>query len=525
MDEENGVRSRQQGNSSRNTLASKTIRSSDRDARALAKHGKRQQLDRNFGIISAIAFNSIILSCWEAIATTIGAGFLNGGPVSLIYGFLLSWTGTLALCLSLAEMASIAPISSAQYHFVAMLTPPGASKLLSWLSGWITVFAWQSNIASVGYLAATQIQALVMLNYESYVYERWHGSMLFCAVVMVSICVNVFGIKILPQLETIAGILHVCLFFVFLVPFIYLSPHPTAAAVFTDFENHSGWNNNVVSWCIGLLTVTYPLIGFEGVCHLSEEIKDAPMTVPRSMVLSFVINGVLAFAFLIALLFGVPDIEGALNSPTKSPIVEIMYQIFQSKIAATAVVGLFVVVLFCVVMGMVASTSRLTWAFARDNGLPFSRTIAYVHPLYKIPVNAILLNALIAMLINLINIASSTAFSALVSLTTVSLYASYILPIAIMIQRRLRNDEPNFGPYTLGRYGLLVNVIAILWGTFAVIFEVFPTEMPVTAANMNYASLVFGSAVIFSLVTWFLYGGKTFQGPVNELDEGSVAFI
>ena len=92
-----------------------------------------------------------------------------------------------------------------------------------------------------------------------------------------------------------------------------------------------------------------------------------------------------------------------------------------------------------------------------------------MHPRYKIPVNAILLNALIAMLIDLLNIGSSTAFSAITSLTTVSLYASYILPIAIMIQRRLRNDEPNFGPYTLGRYGLPVNVIAILWGTFATV--------------------------------------------------------
>ena len=104
------------------------------------------------------------------------------------------------------------------------------------------------------------------------------------------------------------------------------------------------------------------------------------MTVPRSMVLSFVINGVLAFAFLIGLLFGVPDIKGALNSSTKSPIVEIVYRTFQSKIAATVVVGLFIAVYFCVVMGMVASTSRLTWAFARDNGLPFSRIIAYVRP-------------------------------------------------------------------------------------------------------------------------------------------------
>ena len=105
------------------------------------------------------------------------------------------------------------------------------------------------------------------------------------------------------------------------------------------------------------------------------------MTVPRSMVLSVVINAVLAFAFLLGLLFGVPDIKAALNSPTKSPIVEIMYGTLQSKTAATAFGGLSVVVGFCTTIGLVASTSRLTWAFARDNGLPFSKTISYVRPI------------------------------------------------------------------------------------------------------------------------------------------------
>ena len=101
------------------------------------------------------------------------------------------------------------------------------------------------------------------------------------------------------------------------------------------------------------------------------------------MVISFVINGVLAFAFLLGLLFGVQDITGVLNSPTKSPMVEIMYQTLQSKVAATAIIGLFDVLGFCAVMGMVASTSRLTWVFARDNGLPFSGTIAYVRSINK----------------------------------------------------------------------------------------------------------------------------------------------
>ena len=107
------------------------------------------------------------------------------------------------------------------------------------------------------------------------------------------------------------------------------------------------------------------------------------MTVPRSMVISFVLNGVLAFAYLLGVLFGVPDMKAVLDSPMKSPSLAIMYQTLQSKTATTAFGGLSLVVGFFSAMGMVASTSRLTWAFARDNGLPFSGTIAYVRPTNK----------------------------------------------------------------------------------------------------------------------------------------------
>lgn len=103
------------------------------------------------------------------------------------------------------------------------------------------------------------------------------------------------------------------------------------------------------------------------------------------MIISLAINGALGFGFLIGLLFSVTDIKGALKSPTKSPIVEILYQALQSKSATTAVIVLFVVLAVCAEMGMIASTSRLTWAFARDNGLPFSRFFAHVRPLSANP--------------------------------------------------------------------------------------------------------------------------------------------
>ena len=166
MNEENSVRLRQYGNSQR-VIEAQALKSSNRDTRALAEHGKRQQLDVCVRVAPRLGADRIVEklrahSCHCTLldfaliirspcqvsslrsheygillirTSIISTGFENGGPVSLIYGLLLSFAGTLALCLSLAEMASIAPISSAQYHFVAMLTPPEASKSLSWVAG------------------------------------------------------------------------------------------------------------------------------------------------------------------------------------------------------------------------------------------------------------------------------------------------------------------------------------------------------------------------------------------------------
>lgn len=102
------------------------------------------------------------------------------------------------------------------------------------------------------------------------------------------------------------------------------------------------------------------------------------------MILAVVINGVLAFGWIIALLFSVGDVDAALESPTGYPIIEIFYQATGSVTAATAMMCAIIVVAFFAVFGILASTSRLTWAFARDKGLPFSNFFAYVRELSNV---------------------------------------------------------------------------------------------------------------------------------------------
>lgn len=113
-----------------------------------------------------------------------------------------------------------------------------------------------------------------------------------------------------------------------------------------------------------------------------EEVENPATSVPTSMVLTVIINGLLAFGWIIALLFSIGDVEAALESPTGYPIIEIFYQATGSVGGATTMMCALIIIAFFAVFGIVASTSRLTWAFARDKGLPFSKFFAHVR---KIP--------------------------------------------------------------------------------------------------------------------------------------------
>lgn len=115
---------------------------------------------------------------------------------------------------------------------------------------------------------------------------------------------------------------------------------------------------------------------------MSEEVRNAPIVIPRMLVQTIAINGTLAFSFVLVLLFCIGDYQEALETPTGYPIIQIFYQATGSARAATAMQCAITSVGFISSLGVVASVSRLTWAFARDGGLPFSKFFAHVRTPY-----------------------------------------------------------------------------------------------------------------------------------------------
>lgn len=125
------------------------------------------------------------------------------------------------------------------------------------------------------------VQGLLVLNYPDYIFQRWQGTLLMFAALFIVFIVNTVAARALPKIEGFILILHSLGFFAVLIPLVYFSDRNSAAWVFGEMTNSSGWSSNGLSFFVGLISTNLPFIGYDGPCHMAEEVKNASTTVPR----------------------------------------------------------------------------------------------------------------------------------------------------------------------------------------------------------------------------------------------------
>ena len=130
--------------------------------------------------------------------------------------------------------------------------------------------------------------------------------------------------------------------------------------------------------------------------------------------------------------------------------------------------------------------------------------------------------AIIMVLLGLINIGSTTAFNAMVSLTVIGQYTSYTLSITLLLIRKFNPKLLPLGPFKLPTsIVIIINSFSIAFGVLIICLSTLPPYQPVTAQNMNYASVVFGAVILLSIVSWFIFGRRIYSGPVREVIENA----
>ncbi|KAJ4988312.1 hypothetical protein SVAN01_06247 [Stagonosporopsis vannaccii] len=528
------------GNDVEMTVSPSFSSTDQKDQLALARLGKKAVLKRRFGFLSILGFSCTVLITWEGSLVLFLVGFQNGGPAGVIYGYLVVWLGTVSVFMVLSELVSIAPTSGGQYHWVSMLAPRRLSKLLSYISGWLTLCGWLASLGSGCFLTGGLIQGLLILcQPETYVPQNWHVTLLYWAVILFCVFINVAAGWLLPKFEGALLVLHILGFFAILIPLLILGPKGDAGEIFTTFVNMGGWDSQGLSFCIGIMGSVFAFVGGDGPIHLSEEIHNAQVVVPRSIMTGIAINGSLGFVMVITVLLRLGDIDAVLQENPAFPFMAIFHQAVQSRAGAAVMASIVMVLTISANVGFSASTSRICWAFARDKGLPGWRQLSKISDRTSIPVNAVAFTSIIASILALINVGSTTAFNGVISVSIAGLFASYLLTSCLLLYRRCtgailpssaayEHSTPSvtddgmvravWGPWKIpGALGVANNAFACAYLSFVFFFSFWPSFKEVTPATMNWSILVTGAIALLSAVYYLVWARKTYHGPVVEI--------
>jgi choline transport protein len=118
-----------------------------------------------------------------------------------------------------------------------------------------------SLLAGIANITAIILQSLVSLNNPNYVPERWHVTLIMFAMLFVQGLMNMYTFWLIPWIELLAGVGHICLFVVFAVVLVTLGPRHSAYYIFLESSTSSGWSNQFISWNLGVLTCAWSFTG------------------------------------------------------------------------------------------------------------------------------------------------------------------------------------------------------------------------------------------------------------------------
>ena len=220
--------------------------------------------------------------------------------------------------------------------------------------------------------------------------------------------------------------------------------------------------------------------------------------------LSVAVSAVVGYVLLLALTWCIPrgDIAATANDPY--PVLYIAYENLKAGLAhiVAIIIGFAMWLCGC---ASITSMGRMWYAFARDDGMPGSTWLKKVSPKHRTPIIATLVTAGLTILACLY----AAAYSVVTSVSTITLYLAYVIPIYLNWRNKLKESgeyvTPAMAPWNLGRWAPIINCIAIVWTAFIVIiFSIPPNELVLWSMLL---------VAVFLLVYWHLAAKRTFKGP------------
>jgi amino acid transporter len=513
------------------------------DEAMLAKLGYKQDLDRSWSGFSNFAISFSIISILAGCFTNFGAGFNNGGPISISWSWPILSVFILIIGFTMSELVSAYPTSGGIYWWASKLGGPAAG----FFTGWLNLIGLVAVTAGVSYGCATFIDLTLNTYSESWAedYSLTRVFIIFLIVLGLASLLNIFSSHLMAIMNNVSVWWHVVGASI-IVAILILVPdqHQSFSYVFTERFNNSGYfggeNSTLGFWFVivpfGFLLTQYTITGFDACAHLSEETSSASTAAAKGIWRSIFYSAIGGYILLLCVVFAIPN--GTDGQPDNLLAGGGVQPIFLGALGqdwATFVLFISASAQFYCATSCLTSASRMTFAFSRDGAIPGSRIWSTLTA-KRVPANAVMGVAVAAAIVTLpalieVNIAAAgdpeflvpIAFYAVTSIAVIGLYASFAIPIWL---RWRMGDAFEVGEWNNGAKYKWMNLVAVIEIVVVSLFLMMPSlpggnpfsESDFSWKFVNYAPIVTIGTLLLLTLWWNVSAKKWFHGPIKNID-------
>ncbi len=514
----------------------------DRDVQRLAELGYKQDLARAWSGFSNFAISFTIISVLAGTFTVYSQAWNNGGPIAISIAWPVVCGLVLIIAFCMAELASAYPTAGGPYWWAHSLGGPG----WSWFTGWANLLGLLGIVASVDYAAAFFASTLFNLwGWNLGVVNFADGAglgdifVVFVVILILTALVNIYRSHLVALFNNVSVFWHVLGVAVIIGILVFVPDHHQSASfVFTKTLNNSGFHGGAHGgaffWLyvlpVGFLLTMYTQTGYDASAHVSEETHEAELKAARGLWNSVFWAAVIGWFVLLAITFAASDV-GAINKAGGTSI-SVFTSALSSKWAEAVILISTVGQLFCG-LGCLTSASRTWYAFSRDRAIPGWRIWSRVDK-RRVPLYSVFATAVLSLIITLPALKGNAAgvpwaFLAVVSITTIGLYISYVAPVYLRLRA---GDSFKPGAWNLGRKYKWMCTVAVVWTILMVVdfsLPFVPAGVPWNKhfdwTALNYSPFVNAGLFVAIGIWWFAGARRKYTGPVRTIEFGEAMGI
>jgi amino acid transporter len=452
-----------------------------RDDAHLRSLGIKPELKRSLGFMANFALAFSFISVSTGSYGNFGWGLALGGPM-MFWTWFVVIGGQLLVALVFAELASHYPVAGSIYQWSKRLS----HRALGWFTGWFYFWAQVLTVTAVAVIVAYVIDGIHAASYGTVAGQAFLDTpdptgvtTMFTFIAILTLVIttlfNAFGVRLVAILNNIGVATEILGMLVFALVLLFFANNQSPDVLMKTYGAEDANNGNMLAtFMLGFFMSIFIVYGFDTAGTFGEETIDAGRQAPRGVLSSILISGAVGVVFLLAIILSLKDIpasmkEGSLGGfPIATTISDNLSGVaFGSLTWGSLYLFVILASVFVCTLAIHGAASRMMFSMSRDRHLPLGSVWGHVNTRTRTPANAVIAVGVIAA-IPILLVGPIGGFT-LAIVATGLIYLSYFLCNLGVAFARRRGWPHTKAYFSLGRWGMLINIVALLYGAVMIV--------------------------------------------------------